>query len=58
MSYVSDVEDLLYEIYYSGLYDQVLELTGELTETDKYRHTEFGTRLKIAYEKVLANNGK
>ena len=58
MTYVADVEDLLYEIYNAGVYDEVLELTSKLTETDKYRHTEFSTRLKVAYEKVVANNGK
>ena len=58
MTYISNVEDLLYDIYNDGVYDEVLELTSKLSETEKYRYSEFGTRLKVAYEKVVANNGK
>jgi hypothetical protein len=47
---MSSFEDFLYEIYYSGLYEEVMEYVGKLREKDPY--SDFETIVERAYSEI------
>lgn len=47
---MSSFEDFLYEIYYSGFYDEVMEYVGKLREQDPY--SDFETIVERAYSEI------
>ena len=49
------MEDLLYEMFYNGLYDEVMQKTKELREKDPY--SDFDTLVKKAYEIIKKKYG-
>ena len=55
---MSNVEDILYQAYDEGIYDEVMRVSKSLSTQDKYKYMEVSDRMDAAYQIVKDNKGK
>ena len=46
---MSNVEDILYQAYDEGIYDEVMRVSKSLSTQDKYKYMEVSDRMDAAY---------
>ena len=55
MTYISDLEDLLYDAHHKGIKDECFILTDKIRHRKGCEYLEFNQRFKMAYYEILKN---
>jgi|TARA_R110001592_G_scaffold20489_1_gene83013 hypothetical protein len=56
MTYISDLEDLMYEAHHKGIKDECLSLVSKIKERKDCYYLEFGQLFRMAMDEIEKRN--
>lgn len=58
MSYISDLEDLLYEAHHLGIKDECFVLTDKIRQREGCEYLDFSQRFVMAFYEIKSRDGR